>query len=201
MSIIHHLWSWMILKHEQSGQLATNTKIVLIKIQRHATEDERRVSFHLSACCSGKKKMKRWSFKWPQLLVFINPVRQWGDWEEGRRGKNNDWMNFSRMKLLHSLEDCSVQFYCSVAWCGLLLLLSLARWIVALVVVPGVLVAVAAVLWLLEKNRDKQETGLKNLKLCFATLNQAGTSGAEKSRHLLSVHLKEHLGQVILSRL
>lgn len=47
-------------KNEQSGQLATNTKIVLIKIQRHATEDERRVSFHLSTCCSGKKKkMKR----------------------------------------------------------------------------------------------------------------------------------------------
>lgn len=53
----------MILKHEQSGQLATNTKIVLIKIQRHATEDERRVSFHLSNLLfRGKKKNEKMIF-------------------------------------------------------------------------------------------------------------------------------------------
>lgn len=46
------------------------------------------------------------------------------------------------------------------------LLPSLAGRVVALVVVPGVLVAIAAVLWLLEKNHNKQVIIL----LCFVIL-------------------------------
>lgn len=138
--------------------LQTNTKIVPIKIQRHATEDEHHVSFHLSTCSlgagrGGERRRKDDLLNDPNFS--FSQIHDSEVTEEGRRGKEDAGINVSRMTCLHSLQDCSVQFYCSVAWCGLLLSHSLARWIVALVVVPGVLVAVAAVLRLLEKNHQK----------------------------------------------
>lgn len=90
-----------------------------------------------------------------QPVIFTNPGQR-GTSEEGRRGKDAG-IYFSKTSDLidqfvvqlrsHSGSSCFL-------WSGLLVprlqLFSLAGRIVALVVVPGVLVAVAAVLWLLE---------------------------------------------------